>query len=153
MPMRPPAKGAKAGATKQGKELASSGFRLDRARRRQVRRREGRYLLRTNLDAQHERPWTIYVRLTEVEQAHKELEHDLAVRPIFHRNEARNEAHIFVAFLAYCLQVTLKWQSAVSGWRPRTTRSDCQVQDDAQGGCAYPDRRRGRTAAAAPHAA
>lgn len=54
--------------------------------------------------------WTFYVQLTEVEQAFKELKHDLAVRPIYHSSEARIEAHIFVAFLAYCLQVTLKGQ-------------------------------------------
>jgi transposase len=94
---------------KQAKEVASLTFRLDRAKLRQVRRREGRYLLRTNLDAQQpQRLWTFYIQLTEVEQAFKELKHDLAVRPIFHRNEDRIEAHIFVAFLAYCLQVTLK---------------------------------------------
>ena len=50
------------------------------------------------------------MQLTEVEQAFKELKHDLAVRPIYHRHESRIEAHIFVAFLAYCLQVTLKAQ-------------------------------------------
>jgi transposase len=84
-------------------------FGLDRAKLRQVRRREGRYLLRTNLVAgAPEQLWTFYIQLTEVEQAFKELKHDLAVRPIFHRNEDRIEAHIFVAFLAYCLQVTLK---------------------------------------------
>ena len=44
----------------------------------------------------------------EVEQAFKELKNDLAVRPIYHQTDARIEAHIFVAFLAYCLQVTLK---------------------------------------------
>ena len=99
----------KAGATKEGKKPASFEFRLDRAKLRQVRRREGRYLLRTNLDAQQpERLWTFYIQLTEVEQAFKELKNDLAVRPIFHRVEPRIEAHIFVAFLAYCLQVTLK---------------------------------------------
>ena len=88
---------------------ASLAFRLQRDKLRQVRRREGRYLLRTNLVAQEpERLWTFYIQLTEVEQAFKELKHDLAVRPIFHQIEHRIEAHIFVAFLAYCLQVTLK---------------------------------------------
>ena len=33
---------------------------------------------------------------------------DLAIRPIFHQCERRIEAHIFVAFLAYCLHVTLR---------------------------------------------
>ena len=86
-------------------------FTLDRAKLRKVRRREGRYLLRTNLTGHDpDQLWTFYVQLTEVEQAFKELKHDLAVRPIHHQTESRIEAHIFVAFLAYCLQVTLKAQ-------------------------------------------
>lgn len=86
-------------------------FRLDRDKLRKARRREGRYLLRTNLgDHDPGQLWTFYIQLTEVEQAFKELKHDLAVRPIYHQSEARIEAHIFVAFLAYCLQVTLKAQ-------------------------------------------
>lgn len=90
-------------------KTASLEFRLDRARLRQLRRREGRYLLRTNLTAgAPEQLWMFYIQLTEVEQAFKELKHDLAVRPIFHHSEQRIQAHIFVAFLAYCLQVTLK---------------------------------------------
>ena len=44
----------------------------------------------------------------EVEQAFKELKHDLALPPIFHQREERIEAQIFVAFIAYCLHVTLK---------------------------------------------
>ena len=90
---------------------ASFGFRLDRAKLRQVRRREGRYLLRTNLEGHDPAQlWTFYIQLTEVEQAFKEIKHDLAVRPIYHSSEPRIEAHIFVAFMAYCLQVSLKAQ-------------------------------------------
>ena len=103
-------------------KTASLQFKLDRARLRQVRRREGRYLLRTNLSAQEpERLWRFYIQLTEVEQAFKELKHDLAVRPIFHHRQDRIEAHIFVAFLAYCLQVTLKarLRPVASGITPR----------------------------------
>lgn len=70
---------------------------------------EGRYLLRTNLTAREpDALWTFYIQLTEVEQAFKEIKHDLAIRPIFHKTEGRIEAHLFVPFLAYCLQVTLK---------------------------------------------
>ena len=65
--------------------------------------------------------WTFYIQLTEVEQAFKEIKHDLAIRPIFHKTEARIEAHIFVAFLAYCLQVTLKakLRTLAGGTTPR----------------------------------
>lgn len=104
------------------KPLASLEFRLDRTKLRRVRRHEGRYLLRTNLHAQQpERLWSFYIQLTEVEQAFKEIKHDLAVRPIFHRTDDRIEAHIFVAFLAYCLQVTLKGKlrPLASGITPR----------------------------------
>jgi transposase len=107
---------------KEASTTASLEFRLDRERLRQVRRREGRYLLRTNLTAQHpEALWTFYIQLTEVEQAFKEIKHDLAIRPIFHKTDARIEAHIFVAFLAYCLQVTLKakLRSVAGGTTPR----------------------------------
>jgi len=45
---------------------------------------------------------------TEVEQAFKELKSYLSIRPIYHQRDYRIEAHIFVAFLAYCIQVTLK---------------------------------------------
>jgi hypothetical protein len=52
--------------------------------------------------------WEYYIQLTEIEQVFKELKNDLAIRPIYHQKDQRIEAHIFVAFLAYCLQVTLK---------------------------------------------
>jgi hypothetical protein len=83
-------------------------FSLDRKKLRKVRRREGRYLLRTNLtDDDPAKLWHYYVQLVAVEQAFKTLKGDLAIRPVFHHDEKRIEAHIFVAFLAYCLQITL----------------------------------------------
>ena len=83
--------------------------RLRRDRLRQVRRREGRYLLRSNLtDEDPATLWQYYMQLTEIEQAFKDLKHDLAIRPVFHQREARIEAHLFVSFIAYCLHVTLK---------------------------------------------
>ena len=107
---------------KQASTTASLEFKLDRDKLRQVRRREGRYLLRTNLTAgEPTQLWTFYIQLTEVEQAFKEIKHDLAIRPIYHQLESRIEAHIFVAFLAYCLQVTLKAQlrQLAGGTTPR----------------------------------
>ena len=84
-------------------------FALRRDRLRRQRRREGRYLLRSNLTGENPATlWRYYVQLTEIEQAFKDLKHDLAIRPVFHQREDRIEAHIFVAFIAYCLHVTLK---------------------------------------------
>jgi hypothetical protein len=86
-------------------------FSLDRKKLRKVRRREGRYLLRTNLtESDPATLWQYYIQLVAVEEAFKTLKGDLAIRPVFHHDEKRIEAHIFVAFLAYCLQITLtRW--------------------------------------------
>ena len=48
------------------------------------------------------------MQLCHVEEAFKDLKGDLSLRPIYHQREERIEAHIFVAFLAYCVQVTLR---------------------------------------------
>ena len=90
---------------------ATFSYQLKRDKLRQVRRREGRYLLRTNLTASDPAQlWRYYIQLTQVEEAFKNLKGDLAIRPIYHQHESRIEAHIFIAFLAYCLHVTLAQQ-------------------------------------------
>jgi hypothetical protein len=99
------------------------GFRLNWQRLREARRREGSYLLRSNVvGGDPAQLWTFYLLLVEVEQAFKELKGDLAIRPIYHQTDERIEAHIFVAFLAYCLQVTLKQRlrSLAPGLTPRS---------------------------------
>jgi hypothetical protein len=91
------------------KESSMFIYSLNRQKLRRVRRREGRYLLRTNLTENDPALlWQYYIQLVAVEQAFKNLKGDLAIRPIFHQEERRVEAHIFIAFLAYCLQVTLQ---------------------------------------------
>jgi hypothetical protein len=90
------------------KQTAAFTFALNRNKLRRIRRREGRYLLRTNLtDNDPALLWQYYIQLVAVEEAFKNLKGDLAIRPIFHKNDTRIEAHIFIAFLAYCLHVTL----------------------------------------------
>jgi transposase len=89
----------------------SFAFRLDRKQLRIVRRREGRYLLRSNLSSTDPAQlWQFYLQLADIEAAFKTLKSELAIRPIFHQHEDRIEAHIFVSFLAYCVQVTLRAQ-------------------------------------------
>ena len=84
-------------------------YTLNRRKLRVARRREGRYLLRTNLTENDPALlWSYYTQLVAVEQAFKNLKGDLAIRPVFHHTEQRIEAHIFIAFLAYCLQITLQ---------------------------------------------
>ena len=105
------------------KRGASFTYRLDRDKLRQVRRREGRYLLRTNLtESDPAKLWQFYLQLVEVEAAFRTLKGDLAIRPIFHQYQSRIEAHIFIAFLAYCLHVTLGQQlkGLAPGLTPRS---------------------------------
>ncbi len=84
---------------------------LDREKLRAVRRREGRYLLRTNMTADDPAlVWRCYMQLCHVEEAFRTLKGDLGLRPIFHQTPERIEAHLFVAFLAYCLLTTLRQQ-------------------------------------------
>lgn len=95
----------------------SFSFRLNRPKLRAVRRREGRYLLRSNIcGRQPAELWQFYVQLVEIEAAFKNLKDDLALRPIHHQLQHRVEAHIFIAFIAYCLHVTLRaWLRRVAG--------------------------------------
>jgi Transposase DDE domain len=95
--------------TKVDPQTALLSYALNRKKLRQVRRREGRYLLRTNMGGHDPAAlWRFYIQLTEVEAAFKNLKDDLQLRPIHHQLEQRIEAHIFVAFMAYCLHVTLR---------------------------------------------
>ena len=97
-------------------------FRLDRAKLRTVRQREGRYLLRTNLSADNpELLWRCYMQLVFVEEAFRTLKGDLGLRPIYHHKPERIEAHLFVAFLAYCPSITLRQRlkALAGGLMPR----------------------------------
>ncbi len=104
-------------------DSSAFSYRLDRAKLRQVRQREGCYLLRTNLVTDDPAQlWGYYMQLVAVEEAFKTLKGDLAIRPIFHQLEGRIEAHIFIAFLAYCLHVTLdrRLNALAPGLTPRS---------------------------------
>lgn len=97
-------------------------YQLNKYKLRQIRRREGRYLLRTNLaDHEPDTLWRYYMQLVFVEEAFRTLKGDLSLRPIFHQKAERIEAHLFVAFLAYCLSVTLRQQlrAKAPGLMPR----------------------------------
>src|ERR1700738_2198912 len=104
-------------------DSATFSYRLDRNKLRQTRLSEGRYLLRTKLvEEDPAKLWNHFLLLVAVEEAFKNLKGDLAIRPIFHQLEARVEAHVFIAFLAYCLHVTLarRLHALAPGLAPRS---------------------------------
>jgi hypothetical protein len=84
-------------------------FRVDKKKLQAAEWRDGHYLLRSNLTAGEPSVlWTRYVQLTQIESVFRSLKSELGIRPIYHQLEHRADAHILIAFLAYCLQVTLK---------------------------------------------
>jgi hypothetical protein len=107
-------------------EVSSQGrlrYSLRKDKLREIMRREGRYLLRSNLCAQDPAQlWGLYMTLVQVEEAFKNLKGDLALRPIHHQLEHRIEAHILIAFLAFCLHATLRHQLRLKapGLTPRS---------------------------------
>jgi hypothetical protein len=91
-------------------------YRLNRQKLRVARKREGKYLLRTNMTADDPALiWRCYMQLCHVEEAFRTLKGDLGLRPVFHHKPERIEAHLFVAFLAYCLLTTLRQMSKACG--------------------------------------
>jgi len=77
-------------------ETGKLTFSLDRKKLRKVRRREGRYLLRTNLTGDDPaKLWQYYIQLVAVEEAFKTLKGDLAIRPgLPPRREAHRGPHL-----------------------------------------------------------
>jgi transposase len=84
-------------------------FHTDKAKLKAAEQRDGHYLLRSNLTGEDPAVlWTRYVQLTQIESVFRSLKSELGIRPIYHQLEHRVDAHVLIAFLAYCLQVTLK---------------------------------------------
>ena len=84
-------------------------FEVDKAKLKAAAQRDGHYLLRSNLTGEDPAVlWTRYVQLTQIESVFRSLKSELGIRPIYHQLEHRADAHVLIAFLAYCLQVTLK---------------------------------------------
>jgi len=97
---------------------------------KQALERDGHYILRAHvpwedfppgMEKTAESLWAWYMQLVHVEEAFKSLKSDLGLRPIHHQIGKRVEAHILVAFLGYCLTVTLrmKLSSVAPGLTPR----------------------------------
>jgi transposase len=84
-------------------------FQVDKTKLKAAEQRDGHYLLRSNLTGEDPAVlWTRYVQLTQIESVFRSLKSELGIRPLYHQLEHRADAHVLIAFLAYCLQVTLK---------------------------------------------
>src|SRR5436305_769341 len=96
-------------AAREAVTRQSFSFQLDKTKLQTAQQRDGHYLLRSNLTSEDPAVlWTRYVQLTQIESVFRSLKSELGIRPIYHQLQHRAEAHVLIAFLAYCLQVTLK---------------------------------------------
>ncbi|MBL7106781.1 MAG: transposase [Phycisphaerae bacterium] len=95
----------------EGKQVSKKNFSFtfNHQKYRAMIYRDGMYFLRTNQTGKEAvELWQQYMLQCNIEQAFKELKSDIGVRPVYHHREERVDAHIFVAFLSYCLQATLR---------------------------------------------
>lgn len=86
------------------------------------KRFSGTYFLRTNrFDLSEKDIWSIYIMLTQLEDAFRSLKSELLMRPVFHQKENRSDAHIFITLLAYHLLHSIRSYLKQSGinmsWR------------------------------------
>ncbi|MGC2419293.1 MAG: IS1634 family transposase [Candidatus Acidiferrales bacterium] len=97
-------------------------FRVDQPKLQAAELQDGHYLLRSNLVGEDPAVlWERYVQLAQIEAAFKAMKSELGIRPLYHQLGHRVEAHILVAFLAYCLLITLKnrLQALAPGLTPK----------------------------------
>ena len=91
-------------ATAESVTRQTFSFHLDKTKLQDAEQRDGHYLLRCNLTSEDPAVlWTRYVQLTQIESVFRSLKSELNIRPIYHQIEQPTEAHILIAFLAYCL--------------------------------------------------
>ena len=73
-------------------------------KREKLQNLDGNYLLKTTRhDLSDKEIWQMYIMLTRVEAAFRNLKTDLKLRPNFHQKETRVEGHVFITILAYHL--------------------------------------------------
>lgn len=116
----------------EGKRVTNFDFSLNHEKYRAMIYRDGMYFLRTNQTGKEAVGlWQQYMLQCNVEQAFKDMKSDLGIRPVYHHKEKRVDAHIFVAFLSYCLQTTLrhKLRQSASGLTAQAVLETlCRIQ-------------------------
>ena len=81
---------------------------------------DGNYLLKTNrLDLDQDEIWHLYMTLTRVENAFRDLKSHLGLRPNFHQIEDRVDGHIFISILAYHLLHSIEYMLRQKGDQSR----------------------------------
>ena len=82
---------------------------------------DGNYLLKTNrTDLQKHQIWHLYMTLSRMENAFRNLKSYLGLRPLYHQKETRVDGHIFISIQAYhllhAIEYSLRQQGEHSRW-------------------------------------
>ena len=81
---------------------------------------DGNYLLKTNrTDLNADEIWKLYVTLTRIENAFRDLKSYLGLRPNQHQKEDRVDGHIFISILAYHLLHAIEYMLRARGVHSR----------------------------------
>ena len=85
------------------------------------RKLDGNYLLKTNrTDLQKHQIWHLYMTLSRMENAFRNLKSYLGLRPLYHQKETRVDGHIFISIQAYhllhAIEYNLRQQGEHSRW-------------------------------------
>ena len=92
-------------------------LRIDRAAVAAEARLDGKFLLRTSDPTLSAEDVAVgYKQLLEVERAWRDMKTTLALRPVYHRKEARIRAHVLLCWLALLL-VRIAEQASGETWR------------------------------------
>jgi len=88
------------------------------------------YVRSTRLDLDEKELWSLYIMLTQVEDAFRSLKSELGLRPIFHRKDHRMEGHLFITVLAYHLLASIQRELKKKGlsYRWNTIRIQLATQ-------------------------
>ena len=92
------------GAARSGADRACQFVQIQMpGEKQEMTRRDGHYLLRSNLTAEDLFGlWACYLQLTQIEAVFRSLKRELGIRPIHHQLEHRAGAHILVALPTVC---------------------------------------------------
>lgn len=71
----------------------------------------GAYVIETtHIDLSDQEIWSLYMTLTQVEEAFRALKTDLGLRPVYHQTADRTRAHLFLSVLAYHLLSDIEYR-------------------------------------------
>jgi len=83
-------------------------WEIDREEELRARFSGSYYLRSSRTDLEEKELWSLYMMLSQVEEAFRCLKSELGLRPVYHRKAPRQESHLFITVLAYHLLASIQ---------------------------------------------